>query len=184
VNRSASGLKTGTRLWSQHEGFELRQTGAYVQPRTWLSHRISSLLERVSRSNFPTRHPVLYGSLFELRSFSHRIRLLRSLDGICHLEMGRSFEPTCHGHLARNKRTHSRSRDTQKLLEDCPWLSTLDCHLFLLGWDAGEEFRGSLDTAGSSECASWEKVGEDSTSSPEVPQSSKHDPLSQPPSQE
>jgi len=41
-----------------------------------------------------------------------------------------------------NKRTNTRSRDIQLLLETYPWATMADLHLFLLGWNKGEEFAG------------------------------------------
>ena len=50
--------------------------------------KTASLLERLSASKFPFRHPILHGLLFELRSFCHRIQLLRQRGGTRLLETG------------------------------------------------------------------------------------------------
>jgi len=115
-----------------------RQSGAGAPRRTLQCRQNASLLERLSVSKFPRHYPRLYGLLFEVRSFRHRIQLLWRRGSTRQLEMGSVFVEASPGFLSRNKRTQARSKDIQKLLADCPYLSFEDCHLFLLGWDAGE----------------------------------------------
>ena len=43
--------------------------------------------------------------------------------------------------------TQDRIRYTQKLLSEQPWISPANLQLFLLGWDAAEEWRDRSDTA-------------------------------------
>jgi len=66
----------------------LHRSGAYAQPRTKLCPKSASLLERLSVSKFPFRHPVLYGLFLELRSVAHRIRSLMKRGGTRPLEIG------------------------------------------------------------------------------------------------
>ena len=119
----------------------IRQSGACAQHRKLQCRQTASLLERLSVSKFPRRHPILYGLAFEFRTFYHRIQLLGRRGCTRPLEIGPVFEEASPGCLVHNKRTQARSRDIQKLLADSPYLSFEDCHLFLLGWDAGEEWR-------------------------------------------
>lgn len=147
--------RTDTQRVGQDEVSAIRQSGVCAQPSTGQYRKTSSLLERLSVSRFPNRCPRLYRSLFEVRSFYNRIRLLwkRVRPGLGHphgLETGPVWEEASPGCLVRNKRTQARSTDTQKLLADCPYLSLEDCRLFLLGWDAGEGWRRNLDSAESS----------------------------------
>lgn len=136
---------------SQASGFDvgihLHQDEACVQRHSEQYPTVSNLWERLSASKFPWRHPIVYGSLLELRSFYHRIRLLLQRGDIRYLQMGPLYEQVSLGHLVQNIRTQSRTQDMQTLHDDLPWLSPEDCHLFLLGWDAGERYRGSADTA-------------------------------------
>jgi hypothetical protein len=119
-----------------------------AQPHIARSLQNSSFWERLSVSKFPYRHPVLYGSLLELRSFAHRIRSLVKRGDIRPVEIGFVFQQSpFQQHLVRNRRTQARTTDIQKLLSDCPWLSGEDCYLFLQGWIAGEEWHRSLGTA-------------------------------------
>ena len=144
-------FRTALLPFQRRADVRIRQGATCGPPHTKQNRRTSSLLERLSLSKFPTRHPVLYEAFFELRSFYHRIQLLRSRGGSRRLEMGLVFEPASHGYLVRSRRTHARNRDTQKLLSDYPWLSLEDCHLFLLGWDAGEEWRERADNTASND---------------------------------
>jgi hypothetical protein len=118
------------------------------QLRKELCPKNASLLIPLSVSRFPQRHPVLYGSLLELRSFGHRIRFLVKRGGIRPAEIGPVYQQSpVPGYLVRNTRSQARIQGIQKLLSDSPWLTTDDCHLFLAGWDSAEEWRASSDTA-------------------------------------
>ena len=111
-----------------------------AQPNIVRTRKTSSLLKWLSVSKFPFRHPVLYGSLLELRSFLHRIQSLRKQGDILPLEIGLAYQQSSDPkYLVRNRRTQARSQGIQKLLSGSPWLSTEDCRLFLKGWDSAEE---------------------------------------------
>jgi hypothetical protein len=59
---------------------------------------------------------------------------------------GPMWERTAQGHRIPNKRTNARIEGTEKLEIDRPWVSTTDLELWLLGFDAGEQFAlGSHD---------------------------------------
>jgi len=130
----------------------IHRSAICAQPRTERCQKTSNLLERLSMSKFPYRHPVLYGLLFELRSFGHRIQSLRKRGDIRPLEIGFVYQPLdAHGCLVRNKLTQARSTGIQQLLAEYPWLSAEDCYLFLVGWNAGREWHESLGTAENSD---------------------------------
>jgi hypothetical protein len=114
------------------------------------SQKKSSFLHRLSVSKFPRIFPRLYGLLFELRSFRYRIGFLWQRGGTRSLKMGPVFDVDRDGFLVQNKRTQARNWDIQKLLSDFPFLAPEDCHLFLLGWDAGSGFRDRSDREDSS----------------------------------
>jgi hypothetical protein len=80
------------------------QGGACAQPHRVPSQKTASLLERLSVSKFPWRYPVLYGLIFELRTFYHRIRLLWIRGHIRPLEIGLTFQEASPGYLVRNRR--------------------------------------------------------------------------------
>lgn len=111
----------------------------------------ASLLEWLSVSKFPYRHPVLYGLLFELRSFLHRIQLVRKRGGTRSLEIGLTYQQQdAQSGLVPNSQTQARTLGIQKLLSAYPWVSGEDCHLFLIGWNAAQEWRESFDIVKSS----------------------------------
>lgn len=112
----------------------------------------ASLLERLSVSKFPYRHPVLYGSLLELRSFLHRIQSLRKQGDIRPAEIGLVYQQSpVRGYLVRNMRSQARTQGIRKLLCDSPWLTTEDYRLFLAGWESAEEWRARVGSAENSE---------------------------------
>jgi|ERR1035441_9656683 hypothetical protein len=130
------------------DGFrEIRQNAICAPPRTERCRRIASLLERLSTSRFPFRHPVLHGLILELCSFAHRTRLLWKRGDTRSVEMGSVWELDAQQHLVPNRRTQARNADIQKLFSEYPWCSPEDWHVFLLGWDAGSEWRKNYDTA-------------------------------------
>ena len=132
---------------------ETRQDVACVPLHTAQSQKTATLWEWLSASKFPYRHPVLYGSLLELRNFAHRIQSLRKQGDIRPAEIGLVYQQSpLPGYLVRNTRSQGRSRGIQKLLSHSPWLTTEDCRLFLAGWDMAEEWRERLDTEDSSGC--------------------------------
>lgn len=121
------------------------QSEACVQPRIAQSRRNASFWEWLLASSFPYRHPVLYGSLLELRNCLHRIQSLRKQGDIRPAQIGPVYQQSqLPGYLVRNKRSQGRSLGIQKLLSDSPWLTTEDCRLFLAGWDTAEEWRDGL----------------------------------------
>ena len=123
-----------------------------VQPRIVPSRKTASLVERLSASKFPYRHPVLYGSLLELRNFLHRIQSLRKRGDIRPLEIGSLYQQSSETQrLQLNTGTQARSKGIRKLLSVFPYLTTEDCRLYLAGWDAAEEWRAGLDNEESSE---------------------------------
>jgi hypothetical protein len=50
------------------------------------------------------------------------------------------------GHLRRNKRTLARRLYTEKLLAIRPWVDSQDLQIFLMGFDAGEEWNARKET--------------------------------------
>jgi len=128
----------------QPNGFpEIRQSAAYALPRTGRCRKTATFLERLSLSKFPSQYPVLYGSLLELRSFFHRIQSLARRGDILSLEIGPVYQQRdAQRGLVRNKRTQARKMGIQKPLSDFPWQTGEDCHLFLCGWNAAEEWVG------------------------------------------
>jgi hypothetical protein len=182
------GSRTDSRL-ALPSGFrEIRQSGACAQPHTAPSPKTASLLQRLSVSSFPFRHPLLYGSLLELRSLIGRIRCLWKQGDIRPIEIGLVYQQESAGsHLVRNRRSQARSRGIQQLLVACPWASSEDGRLFLAGWDAAEEWHKSLDSAENSECSQDSSAYPDGGNSMPllaVPQSTKRDPLNPLPSRE
>jgi hypothetical protein len=84
-----------------------------------------------------------YAIWLESCSLGPRILLLRSMiEGRPLLAIGAALEIDTTQHLVANKRTSARSRDIQLLRETYPWATVADLHLFLLGWNKGEEFAG------------------------------------------
>lgn len=79
----------------------------------------------------------------ESRSLVDRTLFLRSMiQGQPYLTIGPAMESDSIRGLVPNRRTSGRSRDIQLLRETCPWATVADLHLFLLGWNRGEEFAG------------------------------------------
>lgn len=93
--------------------------------------RLSSACRFLSFLGYVLRH--------ETRSLAGRIRILLSTDK-CLVHFGPWYEalpPEC---PLVNIRTVDRVRCTQELEACYPWASTVDRHIFLRGFDAGEEF--------------------------------------------
>ncbi len=159
-----------------------------VPLRTLPSQKNASLLERLSVSRFPFRHPVLHGLLLELRSFRHRIRLLWQLGGTRLLETGSVYQQTSHPlYLVLNRQTRLRTLGIQHLLAEQPWVSGEDCRLFLMGWNKGWESSEASDMANSSEDMRGSFAYPDRGNSMPplvVQQSTKRDPQASLPSQE
>lgn len=51
------------------------------------------------------------------------------------------------GRYLANARTRARAEGIRKLLAIHPWADTLDFRTFLMGFEAGEEYRNTLDPA-------------------------------------
>ncbi len=121
------------------------QSGVCVQPHIAQSQRNARVWEWFLASKFPYRHPVLYGSLLELRNCLHRIQSLRKRGDILPAQIGPVYQQSqLPGCLVQNKRSQGRILGIQKLLSDSPWLTTEDFRLFLAGWDTAEEWRDGL----------------------------------------
>jgi hypothetical protein len=108
-----------------------RQSLAWLPIRVWLFRRLLSLSH-------------LGDAIWlESHSLGRRISLLRSMiSGRPVLEIGAALELGPTQHLVPNRRTSARSRDIQLLRQTYPWATVADLHLFLLGWNKGEEFAG------------------------------------------
>ena len=187
----AGSAKTEAQHVPVDEVLVVRQSGVYDRLHKERFLKTSSLLERLSVSKFPLRSPRLYGLLFELRSFAHRIRSLWKRGHTRPIQIGLAFQLDAQQFLVRNKRTQARSTDIRKLHADSPWLSLEDCHLFLRGWDAGEEWRRSFGMATSGEYTQDQERSSSDTSATDdtipplaVQQSTKRDPLDPLPSPE
>jgi hypothetical protein len=78
-----------------------------------------------------------------MRSSVGRILFLRSMfAGKPFLSFGAGLEVDSNHALVPSKRTNARTRDIQLLQQAYPWTTAVDLHLFLLGWNKGEEFAG------------------------------------------
>jgi hypothetical protein len=77
---------------------------------------------------------------YAINSLVPRIRYIQSNKLDQYLRFGKEVEVRPDQTLAPNKRTHARIRDTQLLQKNLPWVSMVDCHLFLEGWTQGCEF--------------------------------------------
>ena len=124
---------------------------AFSQDQT-LSHA------RVSRRAISAPRALMY-SLFRLysrlnktkriwceafHSFRGHIRLESSIDSL--ISWGPAFSRDQAGYLVPNKRTDARAEYTEKLWATHPWADTVDLRMFLMGFDAGEEWaRRSTD---------------------------------------
>jgi hypothetical protein len=119
------------------------------------SPEIANPSEVPSVSKFPYRYPRLHGLFLELCSFLHRIPQVWRQGGTRRLEIGSVYQRQDDQISFRlNMQTQARIRDMQRLLVQVPWCSGEDCRLFLLGWNAGSEWRdgsgnpnNSVDTA-------------------------------------
>jgi hypothetical protein len=128
--------------------FSLSEDGVYVPPyRNGLTHRIATFLDQFSDDKFPHVFPRLNGLFSELRSFRHRIALVLKRGRNCQIQIGYLQHPDSHPYaIIENARTQCRIRDIERLEREFPWASFEDSRVFLSGWNAGWESRGSLDT--------------------------------------
>jgi hypothetical protein len=144
---------TGNRGASQREDLGTHRSGVDDPPNTERYRGIASLLDRLSTSKFLFRYPVLRGSLLELRSCYHRIRLLRKRGHSRQPEIGFLYQEShVPGYLVLNTQTQARTRGIQKMLDEFPWATVEDFCLFLRGWRAAEEYGASLGTQESDVC--------------------------------
>jgi hypothetical protein len=129
------------------DGLPLDLDKVGVLPSIAMNLRTASPSVEPMVSTFPYRHPLLHGSFLELCSLFHRIRSLWKRGRIREIEIGLVYQQSLSlGFLVRNERTQGRIQGIQKLLSDFPFLSGEDLHLFLLGWDAAEEWQNRMDT--------------------------------------
>jgi hypothetical protein len=92
------------------------------------------------------RWPLLFGFVYELRSFRCRMALSRKLGWY---KSGQTLAPDGKFDLTEYRNSSSRLRvrneDMRRLGEICEWVSLTDCWLFDLGWDQGAEWgKGNL----------------------------------------
>jgi len=91
--------------------YGVRRNGVCGHSHTERTLRNTSLLERLSVSKFPFRHPVLHGLLLELRSFRHRIQRLWQQGGTRFLETGPVYQQKGPlSHLVLNRQTQLRTQ--------------------------------------------------------------------------
>jgi hypothetical protein len=154
---TGGGMATTENLRALERVVGTDQGGVGDCPHTAQSHRNASLIDRLWASKFPCRWPKLYGLLLELRNFAHRIQRLRMQKDIRYVDIGPVYQPSgVPGFLLKNIRTQSRSEGIRKLHDEFPWLTTDDFAVFLLGWDAAEEWCGrprDCDTVDSVACS-------------------------------
>ena len=74
-----------------------------------------------------------------LRSFLGHIRILSPTELLVPL-CGPATVANPHGPPKPNTRTISRLEYTKMLLDRLPWVDTVDLRIFLIGFDAGEQF--------------------------------------------
>jgi hypothetical protein len=97
--------------WSMGVVYGVRRNGVCGHSHTERTLRNTSLLERLSVSKFPFRHPVLHGLLLELRSFRHRIQRLWQQGGTRFLETGPVYQQKGPlSHLVLNRQTQLRTQ--------------------------------------------------------------------------
>jgi hypothetical protein len=92
---------------------------------------------------------LVYATWLVMRSSIGRILFLRSMfAGQPFLSFGAGLEVDSNHALVPSKRTNARTRDIQLLQQAYPWATAVDLHLFLLGWNKGEEFAGRDSRSG------------------------------------
>src|SRR5205085_904499 len=101
------------------------------------------VLRRVRRVLFQRRaylYRLLYTIWCEVCSLNARISIRLTMirgDGVGGLRMCPEKELGNGSQETLFALTNARTDDIQALLENLPWVSLSDCHLFLLGWSAG-----------------------------------------------
>jgi hypothetical protein len=104
-----------------------------------LGEALSNVYTRASQA-FAFLHLAVDATRSEIRSLVPRIGYIRSYKLDQFLRFGKMVEVRPDQSLAPNRRTHARIRDTQLLQQNLPWVTVVDCHLFLEGWNKGYEF--------------------------------------------
>jgi hypothetical protein len=103
--------------------------------RAW--HRTIASLRRRQRV---LRH-LVYAIWSESRTLVPRMKLAKSMrSGNLYLRFGRMDVSRPNEPLQPNARTNACISDTQLLMGKLPWVSAVELHFFLLGWDKGEQF--------------------------------------------
>jgi len=91
-------------------------------------------------------------------SFRGHIQTLSST-GQAGVSLGPSLERNHHGRCQANARTIARRRYTEMLLATHPWADGQDLQIFLMGFDAGEQWafcrRGTISETQSETDPSW-----------------------------
>jgi hypothetical protein len=104
-------------------------------------HAIKARVYRLLRSP----NHFLHAIWLEIRSLSPRISLLRSMmSGKSCLRVGYVWEIHPTQPLQPNRRTNTCIRDIALLEEKVPWVSPVELHFFLLGWNMGEKWCRSI----------------------------------------
>ena len=76
----------------------------------------------------------------EIRSLLPRIQASKSKMLVEGLQVGNSLERDRAGNPILSKSTNARIHDIRLLGQANPWLSPMDCWLFLQGWEKGSEW--------------------------------------------
>ncbi len=121
----------------------------HVRLHRWLWAKTASLLAELSSVGLrllPDRSLTRIAAVELCSSFRYIAAQCRR-GSVFPMSAGPAFEEDLAGHLVPNRRTQDRIRYTQKLLSEQPWISPANLQLFLLGWDAAEEWRDRSDTA-------------------------------------
>jgi hypothetical protein len=105
-----------------------------------------ALIYRVTRRRiFGFDLRALYGIVLEMRSFSARIRFLRERKLYRYgTFLGPTWERLSKQRIRRCTRTIARMKDMQWLVSMYPGATLVDRHLFLEGWNKGEQFHAQF----------------------------------------
>ena len=98
----------------------------------WVGSSISTALSRTSLAS------VLYRAYVACRSFRGHIRILFSKAGT-RVDLGASCRIQ-DGCFLANTRTVARAEGIERILATHPWADSVDLRIFLIGFDAGEEY--------------------------------------------
>jgi len=129
--------------YSQSESISTREhsTGCGISCPEGIWPGSSTLSLRRALVELARNPPPLRESVCELRSFLRRIHALGLLRSSRHLvDFGPAFERDQNGSLRYCKQTLACSEDTLRINESRPWLTALDCELFVRGWRQGAEW--------------------------------------------